>query len=161
MGKGWGWRHAGVGLALTLLAGCAHAVGTPLANGPDENGALADPGTGATQKIAMGRNDPTRFSTMEEFLQGRVAGLQVIPLGGGQFDLRIRGTSSVNMSTQPLVVIDGVQLSPEGISNALATVTPGQVKSVEVLKDAASTAIYGLRGANGVIIIRTKRRPDD
>ncbi len=161
MRGGWGWKSAAVGLSLVFLAGCAHGNAAPPSNGPESTDPLADPGSGATQRVVMGRNDPTRFATVEEWLQGRVAGLQVIPLGGGQFDLRIRGTTSVNMSTQPLVVIDGVQVPPEGISNALAGVSPNQIKSVDVLKDAGATSIYGIRGANGVLVITTKRGDDD
>jgi len=90
-------------------------------------------------------------------LQGQVAGAQVIQQGGGKPGgnpmIRIRGTNSINTSSDPLFVVDGVV----GVSNALTTLNPQDISSIEVLKDASATAIYGSRGANGVIIITTKR----
>ncbi len=159
MRSGWGWGRVLVGASLVVLGGCAHAAATP-----PQDAAAAAPAdspdfgsTGATQTLHMSRKDMTRYATVEEFLQGRVAGLQVIPLGNGQFALRIRGTSSINMSQDPLVVIDGVQVPQEGISNALAGISPDQIRDVQVLKDGASTAFYGVRGSNGVILITTRR----
>jgi len=94
----------------------------------------------------------------EGLLQGRISGLQVInsnndnPQGGTT--VRIRGVSSINGSNAPLVVIDGVPLGDAGGINA---VNPNIIASIEVLKDASATAIYGSRGANGVIMITTKK----
>ena len=67
--------------------------------------------------------------------------------------VRIRGTNSINSSNEPLYVVDGVV----GVSNPLSTLNPNDIQSLDVLKDASATAIYGARGANGVIIITTKR----
>lgn len=102
-------------------------------------------------------------------LQGRVAGLQVnsytgVP-GDGLF-LRIRGTTSINASNDPLYVVDGVpvnneslqQITTEGQANSpLADINPADIQSISILKDATATAIYGARGANGVVVITTKR----
>lgn len=90
----------------------------------------------------------------DQLLQGRIAGVQVSNANsnpGGDVRIRIRGTSSINASSSPLVIVDGI------IGSELEMVNPNDIQSLEVLKDASSTAIYGSRGANGVIIITTKR----
>lgn len=95
--------------------------------------------------------------SVEKLLQGRVAGLTVIdssndsPVGG--VTVRVRGISSINGSNSPLMVVDGV---PMGDAGNLTSVNPAIIESIEVLKDASATAIYGSRGANGVIMITTK-----
>lgn len=106
-------------------------------------------------------------------LQGRVAGLEVTPtsgIPGSNFTVRIRGTNSISSGNDPLYIIDGVPyvsasqsfsetsggLFPNGTS-PLNNIRPGDIESIEVLKDADATAIYGSRGANGVILITTKR----
>lgn len=90
-------------------------------------------------------------------LQGKIAGVQVVNQGagvpGGKPMIRIRGTNSINTSSDPLFVVDGII----GVANALSTLNPEDIVSMEVLKDASATAIYGARGANGVIMITTKR----
>lgn len=103
--------------------------------------------------------DVTQISSgsIDKLLQGRVAGLTVIdnsndsPEGG--VTVRVRGISSINGSNSPLVVVDGV---PMGDAGNLTSVNPSIIESIEVLKDASATAIYGSRGANGVIMITTK-----
>lgn len=98
-------------------------------------------------------------------IQSRVAGVQITQNSsapGGSASVRIRGTNSINGSSEPLYVIDGVQISVglDGSSsslNPLSTINPNDIESVDILKDASSTAIYGSRGANGVILITTKR----
>jgi len=84
----------------------------------------------------------------------------VVRLSGGSYTLRIRGPSSLRgtlAGEEPLLVIDDVPVSLGSLSNALAGIAPQDVARIDVLKDAGSTAIYGVRGANGVIIITTKR----
>jgi TonB-linked SusC/RagA family outer membrane protein len=88
-------------------------------------------------------------------LQGRVAGVSVTNNSGapgGGVKIRIRGANSVNASNDPLYVVDGIALS----SNGLADINVNDIESMEVLKDASATAVYGSRGANGVILITTK-----
>lgn len=88
-------------------------------------------------------------------LQGRVAGVSVTNNSGapgGEVKIRIRGANSVNASNDPLYVVDGVALSSTGLSD----VNINDIESMEVLKDASATAVYGSRGANGVVIITTK-----
>lgn len=90
-------------------------------------------------------------------LQNKVAGVQVIRQAagdpGGRPQIRIRGTNSINTSSDPLFVVDGIV----GVINALQNLNPSDIASMDILKDASATAIYGTRGANGVIIITTKR----
>ena len=90
---------------------------------------------------------------IEDALNGRMSGVQVMSSGvpGGAMKIRVRGASSVNKSNDPLYVVDGIvrQTGLEGIS-------PEDIQSIQVLKDASSTAIYGARGANGVVMVQTK-----
>ncbi|WP_316758536.1 TonB-dependent receptor [Pedobacter aquatilis] len=125
--------------------------------------------TGSVSTIAVDevRTKPT--ATFAEQLQGKAAGLQVststgIP-GDGMF-IRIRGTTSINASNDPLYVIDGVYVNNSSLqrittqgqaNNPLSDINPEDIESVTVLKDADATAIYGARAANGVILITTKR----
>lgn len=93
----------------------------------------------------------------ESLLQGKVAGLQIFnrnndnPQGGST--VRVRGVSSINASNAPLVVVDGIPLAGAG---GLNSINPATIESIEVLKDASATAIFGSRGANGVIMVTTK-----
>ncbi|MEJ1239211.1 TonB-dependent receptor [Chryseolinea sp. T2] len=96
-------------------------------------------------------------------LQARVAGVQITQNSaapGGNVSVRIRGTNSINGTSEPLYVVDGIQISNSGGINdvsPLSTINPNDIESVDVLKDASATAIYGARGANGVVLITTKR----
>ena len=117
--------------------------------------------TGAVSSVratSIEKGDPIDFQTA---LSGRVAGLQITQndngLGSGVKAI-IRGGSSLTSGNQPLYVIDGFPIVPDdnASSNPLSDIDPGQIKSIEVLKDASATAIYGARGSNGVIIITTK-----
>ena len=84
-------------------------------------------------------------------LQGRVTGLDVYTDSDGDLQMRIRGNRSINGNNAPLVIIDGVQ------GGSLSDLNPDDIETVDVLKDASSTAIYGSQGANGVIIVTTKK----
>ncbi|CAL1519037.1 SusC/RagA family TonB-linked outer membrane protein [Chitinophaga sp. MM2321] len=114
--------------------------------------------TGSVASIKGEKITQASAGSFESLLQGRVSGLQVInsnndnPQGGTT--VRVRGVSSINGSNAPLVVVDGIPLGEAGNLNA---VNPNIIASIEVLKDASATAIYGSRGANGVIMITTKR----
>jgi TonB-dependent SusC/RagA subfamily outer membrane receptor len=96
-------------------------------------------------------------------LQARVSGVQITQNSsapGGNISVRIRGTNSINGTSEPLYIIDGLQISNGGGVNdvsPLSTINPNDIESVDVLKDASATAIYGARGANGVVLITTKR----
>lgn len=93
------------------------------------------------------------ITQVSEALQGRVAGVNVVSDGipGGSVKIRIRGTNSINKSNEPLYVVDGMVRE-----SGLEGINPEDIRSMQILKDASSTAIYGSRGANGVVIITTK-----
>lgn len=119
--------------------------------------------TGAVGSINAKQLQERPVSSLNQAIAGRIPGVQVnVNSGrpGGKTNVRVRGFSSINSSNNPLFVVDGVQL-PVGNqpqrSNAIDYINPSDIVSVEVLKDASSTAIYGARGANGVILITTKR----
>ncbi len=116
-------------------------------------------------------NDLVSFKapSVDAMLQGQGTGVQVnqaTGVPGGPIRVMVRGTSSISSSTEPLWVIDGLPLNPElsigGASrgvipqNPLASINPNDIESIEVLKDASATAIYGSRGSNGVVIVTTK-----
>lgn len=102
-------------------------------------------------------------------LQGRAAGVQVTTSSGapgGGMTIQVRGASSLNSGNSPLFIVDGIPLESNSMSllnqddpgvNPIADINPNDIESIEVLKDAASTAIYGARAANGVVLITTKR----
>lgn len=93
------------------------------------------------------------ITQVSDAIQGRVSGVQVINSGvpGGSVKVRVRGTSSIHNSNEPLYVVDGV-VRESGITG----INPEDIQSMQVLKDASSTAIYGSRGSNGVVLIQTK-----
>src|SRR5256714_937705 len=101
-----------------------------------------------------------RVTRIEDLLQARVPGLEVLPLSNGMYTLRIRGRHSITGRSgddEPLLVIDDIPVSQGSLGSALAGMAPRDVGRIDVLKDAAAASIYGSRGANGVIIITTKR----
>jgi TonB-linked SusC/RagA family outer membrane protein len=119
--------------------------------------------TGAVGSVSEDKLKERPTSSLNQALSGKIAGVQVNNNSGrpgGRSNVRIRGFSSINSSNNPLYVVDGIQL-PQGtkdqFSNAIDYINPNDVISMEVLKDASSTAIYGARGANGVILITTRR----
>ena len=119
--------------------------------------------TGAVGQVDADQLQERPATSLNQALSGKIAGVQVNTNSGrpgGKSNIRVRGFSSINSSNNPLYVIDGVQL-PQGnqanFSSAIDYLNPNDVVSIEVLKDASSTAIYGARGANGVILVTTKR----
>ena len=106
-----------------------------------------------TAKDVENRGDP-----IEKVLQDKVPGLLVTRNADGSVALQIRGPSSFMGSTEPLYVIDDVPVRP-GPGGALAGVSPHDIESIRVLKDPVDTGLYGVRGANGVIVVTTKRPP--
>ena len=95
---------------------------------------------------------------VEQLLAGRVPGVQVIRGAGGGFSLRIRGINTLYGGTEPLYVVDGmpVQTIP---GRGLDWLNPSDIETIEILKDASSLSQYGVRGANGVVVITTRRGP--
>jgi TonB-dependent starch-binding outer membrane protein SusC len=126
-----------------------------------------------TGSIAVVKGDEIKDSPVQSFeqaLQGKSAGVSIsLPTGvlNAPPVIRIRGVNSISLSSYPLVVVDGVPVTTGNISstraanNPLSDINPADIESVDILKDAASTAIYGSRGSAGVILITTKRENRD
>lgn len=132
--------------------------------------------TGAVNSISGDQLRTSLTTNIDQALQGRVAGVQVTQNSGqpgGAASIRIRGANSISLSSEPLYVIDGIPFQGDGAAtagfdwaggangqnrvNPLSSINPNDILSIDVLKDASATAIYGSRGANGVILITTKR----
>ncbi|MBS2098471.1 SusC/RagA family TonB-linked outer membrane protein [Carboxylicivirga linearis] len=120
--------------------------------------------TGAVSNVSAKDFNQGVVTSPAQLINGKVSGVQVLsgtgsPTSGSSF--RIRGGASLNASNDPLIVLDGVPLEAGGISgnsnNFLSLINPNDIESMTVLKDASSTAIYGSRASNGVIIITTKK----
>jgi TonB-dependent SusC/RagA subfamily outer membrane receptor len=92
---------------------------------------------------------------VDKYLNGRWPGVTVATTSDGGISVRIRGTSSINGSNEPLYIVDGVPFAPNQ-NGALVGINPYDIASIRVLKDAADLTMYGVRGANGVVIIKTK-----
>jgi iron complex outermembrane receptor protein len=147
--------------ALVLAAGCFRGTGRHQAT-PQADSTSLGYGSQVTTHVASSvqtfvPDSGAHSGTIADLLEGRVAGLQVIRMANGYMSLRIRGTTSINGNNEPLLVIGGVIIPSDGVGSALEAVAANEVEEISVLKDAGSTAIYGSRGANGVILIRTKR----
>ncbi|SUJ21493.1 Outer membrane cobalamin receptor protein [Sphingobacterium spiritivorum] len=118
--------------------------------------------TGSVGSVKIEDLQKAPVKTFDEALAGRVAGVQVSSAEGqpgSSIDITIRGNNSITQSNFPLFVIDGFPFESAGDQsiNPINTIDPGDIESIDVLKDASATAIYGARGANGVIIVTTKR----
>ena len=125
--------------------------------------------TGSAVSVSSEQLEKLPITSADQMLQGLAAGVQVTSASGtpgGGISVRVRGQTSISASNDPFYVIDGVpvvagNLQQTGFGgqggNALAGLNPNDIESIEVLKDASSTAIYGARAANGVVLISTKR----
>ena len=130
--------------------------------------------TGSVTSVKIDDDDAGRASSLDQLLKGKAAGVSVISNSAGPdsgVSIRVRGTTSLNGTNEPLYVVDGVIMSnPSTISmfsqglgnandesvNAMMGINPQDIASMEILKDASATAIYGAAGANGVVLITTK-----
>jgi iron complex outermembrane receptor protein len=126
--------------------------------------------TGAVTAITAKDFNKGAITTPEQLIAGKVAGVQITSNGGAPGSgstIRIRGGASLNASNDPLIVVDGVPLAPNrnpdgspsisGSPDPLSLINPNDIESMNILKDASATAIYGSRASNGVIIITTKK----
>lgn len=131
--------------------------------------------TGSVVSVKVNDNIANQSFTVDQLLQGRAAGVQVTQNAGSPgsgISVRIRGTNSLRGNNEPLYVVDGIIISSAGedvipaggvgnsgqeTQNGLNGINPRDIESIEVLKDASATAIYGSRGANGVVLITTKK----
>ncbi len=124
--------------------------------------------TGSVTSVSSDDFNSGLISSPEQLINGKVSGVQIMSNSGSPTagsTIRIRGGASLNASNDPLIVLDGVPLETGGISgndsNFLSLINPSDIESMTVLKDASSTAIYGSRASNGVIIITTKKGSSD
>ncbi len=133
--------------------------------------------TGSVSSVKSADLSKTTIASLEQGLQGRIAGVQVTQgdaAPGAGISIQIRGTNSILGGNEPLYVIDGIPVTNPAASqnnlgasepnnqivsntNVLSTISPSDIESIEILKDASATAIYGSRGANGVVLITTKK----
>lgn len=110
--------------------------------------------TGSVSSLRANQIKDVPINSAEQLLAGRLAGVQVTATDGApgtNVQLRVRGGTSITQDNGPLYIVDGVQ-----VENALRSLSPQDIESIDVLKDASSTSIYGARGANGVFVITTK-----
>ena len=124
--------------------------------------------SGSITQLKTEQLEQNRAATLESLLQGQVAGVVVTESAepGGGIGISIRGTNSMLGGTQPLYVLDGIPINPVadaegngnsgGAQSSLSFINPNDIEKMEILKDAAATAVYGARGANGVVLITTK-----
>ncbi|RYZ30132.1 MAG: TonB-dependent receptor [Chitinophagaceae bacterium] len=135
--------------------------------------------TGAVSSVKFSEKEAAQITSVDKLLQGRAAGVEVnsgSSAPGGAINVRIRGLSTISGGTEPLYVVDGVIVntatqdntnslkvgtnpgnSYQESQNGLTGINPQDIESIEILKDASATAIYGSRGANGVVLITTKQ----
>ncbi|HEX2693321.1 MAG TPA: TonB-dependent receptor plug domain-containing protein [Gemmatimonadaceae bacterium] len=139
------------GLLASLSVGCIGNTPPPVNDMPDPSPTRPLVGTVVTSDDI----DVTPDQPIEKTLQARVAGVTIVTTPDGGIAVRIRGATTINGENQPLYVIDGMPIQP-GPSGSLVGINPHDIASIEVLKDAASLAFYGVRAANGVILIKTK-----
>lgn len=118
--------------------------------------------TGSVSSVNAEQLTRTNPFSAEQALKGKIAGVQVMNndgAPGGGITIKVRGASSITAGSSPLYVIDGfpIPISDDPLDNPLATISPDAIESISVLKDVSSTAIYGAQGANGVVLITTKK----
>lgn len=140
------WTTLALALPMLASVACAHG------KRPEgsTSGAASASTVGPTE-IARAPNE-----TVEQYLNGRFSGVNITPTAEGGLAIRMRGQSSVHGSNAPLYILDGVAIQPEA-NGSLSGINPYDIQSIKVLKDLADITMYGVRGANGVIIIKTKR----
>lgn len=112
--------------------------------------------TGSVASVKMADIEDTPMVSIDQALQGKVAGVDVMSTTGepgASSSIRVRGTRSIEATNEPLIVVDGVMDAVQDLNE----INPADIESINVLKDASSTAIYGSRGANGVVMITTKK----
>lgn len=148
--------HPRLLLSVTISALLASACAKPSETGASPGAPTPRPALDATvsgEDVQRNPNVP-----IEQILQGKIAGVNVSRAEDGGLAVRIRGSSSLTGNNEPLYVLDGVPIQP-GPGGSLVGINPYDIASIKVLKDPAELTMYGLRGANGVIVIKTKRAP--
>lgn len=122
--------------------------------------------SGSVANVSKEQLQMAKVDNLQRALEGKAAGVQIVAdngLPGSAVNINIRGKSSISGGTQPLYIIDGVQVTTGDLSklvqtsNVMAGLNPDDIESIDILKDAATASIYGAQAANGVIVIKTKR----
>ena len=131
--------------------------------------------TGSVTTVKVNENQAAQINAVDKFLQGRASGVDVVAgngAPGAAMNVKIRGTGTLSGNTEPLYVVDGILINTasqevskantsgnysQESQNGLTAINPQDIESIEILKDASATAVYGSRGANGVVLITTKR----
>lgn len=134
-------------LLIAVVVGCAHS-GTPATK--------PSPTPSGDATVSAKDIHPAPDQPIEKVLQGRVSGVDVSQAPDGGIIVRIRGAQSAYNNAEPLYVVDG-QVIQAGPNGSLSGINPYDIESIKVLKDPASLTMYGSRGANGVIVIKTKK----
>ncbi len=157
-------------VALALIAdgvvgcGAARSAPPPSESPPEARGgagrSVASEGTGSVTVIDGDDLHGNPAPQLEGMLEGRVAGVQIIRLAGGGISVRIRGPGSIGGDTEPLYVVDGMLVHATA-ERGLYWLNPADIRRIEILKDASTTSMYGVRGANGVVLITTRRGTRD
>ena len=155
------WRGTAAS-AVLLLAGCHSSPTGPALPTPSPTAVQVGYGTqdrrDVTTAVSSASGEKMRSNsprTVADMLVGRFPGVEVRQLANGTASIRIRGSRSFRSSDEPLIVVDGIpQITG---SQALLDMSPRDVESIEVLKDAAASSVFGSRGSNGVILIATRK----
>jgi TonB-dependent SusC/RagA subfamily outer membrane receptor len=155
-------RRSPLAWAALALLGCHATSSRPAAPTPAPTTVQVGSGTQEARDVntavtsasgeKMRTNSPR---TVADMLVGRFPGVEVRQLSNGSASIRIRGSRSFRSNEEPLIVVDGIP--QHSGAQSLTDLNPRDVESIEVLKDAAATAVFGSRGANGVILISTRR----
>jgi len=150
--------------AAVALAACRSVAGGPVLPEPKQGEVNVAYGTQQRRDVnaAVDHADGDKMlaaspRTVADMLVGRFPGVEVTPQSNGRVSIRIRGAHSMKGNQEPLFVLDGVPQNVNG--STLTDLDPHDIASIDVLKDAASTSAYGSRGANGVILIATRKGP--
>lgn len=142
-------RHSAVALGMLCLA-CSHR---PRRENPQPSAALPPPPSATVHGVAPGQPAPR---TLDLMLAGKISGVTVTPLAGGGIAVRMMGPTSFGSGGEgPLFLVDGTQVETAG--GNLPWINPNDIESITALKNPSDLAIYGVRGANGVIVIKTKK----
>lgn len=146
------------GLMVALITGCHHRSSrADAAEVKDGYGSQANGKSGGGVGFVTSKELETRKAARaEELLEGRFPGVHVIRHPGGGFSIRIRGQTTLMGNQEPLYVIDGLPIEVEA-GRGLDWLNPSDIQRIDVLKNATETTMYGVRGANGVIVITTKK----
>lgn len=144
-------------LRAAVMLGLLVGLGVACASGPKRGDREAPAPENASDGTTVTSAEMERAGEpLETALIGRVSGAWLIRTPDGGIAVRLRGASTIEGSTEPLYVIDGIPIEP-GPNGSLVGINPNDIARIQVLTDAASLSLYGVRGSNGVILITTKR----